>query len=133
MVSLLRYLETRMRTASSEKEMEWVKLEYRTRQYEFGVVEDRYNDAQYKAKRYSEMLNVLVNLVQPPSCSRAIFRKSMIQICMKFQQAPMTIAPQDLGCCINMGAPIRRRGVGLHLRPSSLMLWRRFSLRQNQK
>lgn len=57
----IRYLETRLRTAG-EKEAEWLKSEYRTRRYEFELIEERYNNCQYLARRYSNLLNLLVDL-----------------------------------------------------------------------
>lgn len=60
-VAHIRYLETRMRTASSEKDEEWLKAEYRTRRYEFGIIEERYQLYQYKADAYSKLLNHLIN------------------------------------------------------------------------
>lgn len=58
----LRYLETRLRTASSEKDADWIKSEYRTRRYAFEQVEERYNAYQYQAKRYTTLLDQLVDI-----------------------------------------------------------------------
>lgn len=60
--SLIRYLETRMRTATSEKEAEWIKLEYRTRRYEFDTLESMMQSHQYRAQRYSNLFDTLVDL-----------------------------------------------------------------------
>lgn len=57
----LRYLETRMRTGGGDKESEWLKSEYRTRRYEFEIIEERHNDLQAKARRYSNLMNVLID------------------------------------------------------------------------
>lgn len=57
----LRYLETRMRTANSEKDEEWMKAEYRTRRYEFGIIEERYQIHQHNANMYGNLLNHLIN------------------------------------------------------------------------
>lgn len=60
--SLIRYLETRMRTATSEKEVEWIKLEYRTRRYEFDTLESMMQQHQYRAQRYANLFDTLVDL-----------------------------------------------------------------------
>lgn len=57
----LRYLETRMRTGGGDKESEWLKSEYRTRRYEFEIIEERHNRLQVMARRYSNLMNVLVD------------------------------------------------------------------------
>ncbi|MBA3237076.1 MAG: hypothetical protein H0T62_01845 [Parachlamydiaceae bacterium] len=57
----LRYLETRMRSANSEKDEEWMKSEYRTRRYEFSIIEERFQLCQYHADIYSKLLNHLIN------------------------------------------------------------------------
>ncbi len=58
----LRYLETRLRTASSEKDAEWIKSEYRVRRYAFEQIEEGYNFLQYQAKRYASLLDQLVDI-----------------------------------------------------------------------
>lgn len=57
----LRYLETRLRTGGGDSESEWIKSEYRTRRYEFEIIEERHNRCQQLAKRYSNLMNVLVD------------------------------------------------------------------------
>lgn len=61
-LSHIRYLEIRLRTAGSEKDAEWLKSEYRTRRYEFETIEERYNHCQSLGRRYSNLLNLLVDL-----------------------------------------------------------------------
>lgn len=57
----LRYLETRMRTGGGDKDSEWLKSEYRTRRYEFELIEERHQGLQLLARRYSNLMNVLVD------------------------------------------------------------------------
>lgn len=57
----LRYLETRMRSGGGDTDSEWLKSEYRTRRYEFELIEERHNHLQHMAKRYSNLMNVLVD------------------------------------------------------------------------
>lgn len=61
-LSLLQYLQTRMKAAGSEKENEWLKLEYRTRVYEYNIIEERFQELQRRAQQYSQLLNVLIQL-----------------------------------------------------------------------
>lgn len=61
-LGMVRYLETRMRTASSEKEAEWIKLEYRTRRYEFERIEEDLQKLQFKAKNYASLFDPLVDM-----------------------------------------------------------------------
>ncbi|MBA3603824.1 MAG: hypothetical protein H0W50_09355, partial [Parachlamydiaceae bacterium] len=78
----LRYLETRLRTASSEKDAEWIKSEYRTRRYAFEQIEERFNAYQYKAKRYSSLLDQLVDLYSDlfPSYFQEVYDADMHEI-----------------------------------------------------
>lgn len=59
---MVRYLETRLRTAASEKEAEWIKLEYRTRRYEFERIEDDLQKLQYQSQRYASLFDPLIDL-----------------------------------------------------------------------
>lgn len=59
--SQLKYLEARMRNATSEKELRWNKIEYETKRNEFRTFEEIRNREHYKAERFANLLNDLVD------------------------------------------------------------------------
>jgi hypothetical protein len=62
MLGMIRYLETRMRTTSSEKDAEWLKIEYRTRSYEFDQIQETRNSWNNLTHRYANLFEQLVDL-----------------------------------------------------------------------
>jgi len=56
----VRYIETRLRTATTEKEIEWLKVEYRSRQAELYHLEQLRLDAHNKAKQIAALYNFLM-------------------------------------------------------------------------
>lgn len=55
--SVLKYLETRLRTASTEKEMQWLKIDFEARRSEFRTLEELRNREHYKAERFANLFN----------------------------------------------------------------------------
>lgn len=53
----LKYIEARMRSASTEKEVQWIKIEYETRRNEFRTLEELRDREHFKAGRYANLLN----------------------------------------------------------------------------
>jgi hypothetical protein len=58
--SQLRYIESRMRNASSEKEVQWLRIEYETRRSEYRVLEEMRDREHFKARRFANLLNDLL-------------------------------------------------------------------------
>lgn len=56
----LKYIEARMRSVSSEKEAQWVKVEYESRRNEFRTLEEIRDREHFKSKRYANLLNDLL-------------------------------------------------------------------------
>lgn len=59
--SQLKYLESRMRNASSEKEVSWIKIDYESKRSEFRTFEEIRNREHFKAQRFANLLNDLVD------------------------------------------------------------------------
>lgn len=59
--SYLKYLEGRMQRASSEKEVEWIKIDYKTKKYEFDILEELRDTENEKAHSIANMYNVLID------------------------------------------------------------------------
>jgi hypothetical protein len=57
----LKMLEGRMRRASTEDEIKWLKVEYQSRGNEFYTVEEMRNDAHQKAQKIANLFDVLIN------------------------------------------------------------------------
>ncbi|HXF28298.1 MAG TPA: hypothetical protein VN457_00480, partial [Chlamydiales bacterium] len=56
-----RYVEQRMRTASTEKEIEWIKVEYQSRKTELYHIEELRRIAYEKASKVGKLHNFLIN------------------------------------------------------------------------
>lgn len=57
----MRYLETRLRQASTENEMQWVKMEYQTQRAEMVNIEAMHRDAHDKASKIAHLHEFLIN------------------------------------------------------------------------
>lgn len=57
----LKTMEMRMRGASSEKEAQWIKMEYQTKRNEFYTLEEIRNDAHEKAQRFANLFDLLID------------------------------------------------------------------------
>jgi hypothetical protein len=58
--SQLKYIEARLRSASSEKEVQWLRIEYETRRNEFHTIEELRDKEHEKAKRLAGLLETLL-------------------------------------------------------------------------
>lgn len=58
----IRYIETRLRTATNEQDAEYLKMEYRSHLTEFQTLEEMRNRCHARAQRYGSLLNLLVDL-----------------------------------------------------------------------
>lgn len=56
----LKYLETRMRSVTSEKDAQWVKIEYESKRSEFRTLEELRDREHYKAERFANLINDLL-------------------------------------------------------------------------
>jgi hypothetical protein len=59
--SNVKYIEARMQRASSEKEAEWLKLDYKTKTYQLQTVDDLRDLEHHKAERTANLFNVLID------------------------------------------------------------------------
>ncbi len=59
--SQVKYIEGRMQRASSEKEMEWLKIDYKTKVYEFQTVEELRNKEHAKGQRIANLYDQLID------------------------------------------------------------------------
>jgi hypothetical protein len=57
----LQLVEGRLRTASTEQELQWIKAEYQSRRHEFRTLEEIRDTNASKAKRFATLFDVLVN------------------------------------------------------------------------
>ena len=57
----LKYLEARVRSASSDKELQWIKMDYQAKRNEFDTFEEIRNREHFKAERFANLLNDLVD------------------------------------------------------------------------
>lgn len=55
------YLQTRMSSASTEKEVQWLKIEYQSRSHEFRMLEELRDKAHHKAQRISGLYQVIID------------------------------------------------------------------------
>lgn len=58
--SQLKFIEGRMRSASSEKEAQWIRIEYESKRNEFYTLEEIRNKEHFKAGRFANLLNDLL-------------------------------------------------------------------------
>lgn len=56
----LKYLETRMRGVASEKDAQWVKVEYESKRSEFRTLEELRDREHYKSQRFANLINDLL-------------------------------------------------------------------------
>lgn len=57
----LQLVEGRLRTASTEQELQWIKAEYQSRRHEFQTLEEIRDTNSSKAKRFANLFDVLVD------------------------------------------------------------------------
>lgn len=57
----LKYLEGRLKGASTEKEINWMKAEYQSKAHEFYMLEEMRNKLNAKAGRFAELFSFLIN------------------------------------------------------------------------
>lgn len=55
------YLQGRLQRASTEKEIQWLKIEYQTRSHEFRMLEEQRDKAHHKAQRISGLFEVIID------------------------------------------------------------------------
>lgn len=55
------FLQGRLQRASTEKEIQWLKIEYQTRSHEFRMLEEQRDKAHHRAQRISGLLQVIVD------------------------------------------------------------------------
>ena len=60
MYGQVNYLQGRMQRASTEKEIQWLKIEYQTKAHEFQMLGEQRDKAQHKAQRISGLLQTIV-------------------------------------------------------------------------
>lgn len=60
--SQVKYLETRMRTTSTEKELSWIKMEYQSKVHDFHFLEEMRDKLHTKAKRLSTLFDLLIDI-----------------------------------------------------------------------
>lgn len=60
--SHLKYIEARVQNASSEKEMQWLRVEYQAKRNEFQTLEELRDRQHFKAKRLSNLLSDLLEV-----------------------------------------------------------------------
>lgn len=59
--SQLKFIEGRMRNASTEKEAHWLRIEYETKRSEFHTLEEIRNREHFKANRYANLLSEMID------------------------------------------------------------------------
>lgn len=57
----VKYLESRMRTASTEQELKWIKVEYQVKANEFHTLEEVRNNENDKAKRIASLFDLMID------------------------------------------------------------------------
>lgn len=57
----LKYLEGRIRQATTEKEVQWIKVEYQSKSQEFHTFQELRDKTHLKAKKYADLFNFLIN------------------------------------------------------------------------
>lgn len=60
--SHLKYYETRIRTATTEKEIGWLKVEYQSKVNEFHFLEEMRNKLHLKAKRLANLFDLMIDI-----------------------------------------------------------------------
>lgn len=60
----LKYLETRLRTSSTDTEVQWIKSEYQFKVHEFRFLEEMKEKIHYKAKKIASLFDVLIDIYQ---------------------------------------------------------------------
>jgi hypothetical protein len=58
----VKYLESRIQNASTEKEVQWLKIEYQAKMHNFYFVEEMRNTVHAKAQRIAGLFNLLIDL-----------------------------------------------------------------------
>jgi hypothetical protein len=58
----VKYLEGRIRSANTEKEIAWLKAEYQSRGQEFYTLEEMRNRLHHRAKRFANLFDVLIDI-----------------------------------------------------------------------
>lgn len=58
----LKYLEVKARNAATEKEMQWVKIEYQTARNEFDIMEEMRDKYHSRAHRFANLFDVIVDV-----------------------------------------------------------------------
>jgi hypothetical protein len=58
----LQYVQSKLQNVSSEKELQWLRIEYQTKSNEFRVQEEIRNEFHTKAKRYANLFDGLIDL-----------------------------------------------------------------------
>lgn len=61
MFSQLKYLEARLQRAQTEKELEWLKIDYKTKRYEFDTIEELRDNEHQKGQRIANMYDMLID------------------------------------------------------------------------
>ena len=60
--SLIKMLERRIRNAASEREAQWIRMDYQSRSNEFRTIQELRDRAHFKARRFANLFNMLVDL-----------------------------------------------------------------------
>jgi len=60
--SQIRYMETRLRTASTDKEVQWLKAEYQGKVHEFRFLEEMRDKIHNKAKKLANLFDLLIDI-----------------------------------------------------------------------
>lgn len=58
----IKYLEARIRSASSEKEAQWIKAEYQSKRNEFDMLEEMRNRYHRRGERFANLFDVLIGI-----------------------------------------------------------------------
>ena len=58
----LQYIQSKLQNVSSEKELQWLRIEYQTKSNEFRVQEEIRNEYHAKARRYANLFDGLIDL-----------------------------------------------------------------------
>lgn len=60
--SQVKYLESRIKHASTEQEVKWIKVEYQSKANELAVLQELRDEAHFKARRFAELFQALVDM-----------------------------------------------------------------------
>lgn len=82
----IKYLEGRIRSASTEKEAHWIKMEYQAKRSEFDMLDEMRNRYHRRAERFTHLFNVLVNLYDDlfPRYFQEVYDADMHEISTNF-------------------------------------------------